>query len=248
MSQSTRLQQDLALAHELADAADSITLPLFRSAVRRRTKADGTIVTEADEAAERTMREILAAKRPGDAILGEEQGLIGSGSRRWILDPIDGTKSYAWGIPLWGTLIALQSEDEVVAGVVSAPAIGERWAAAKGLGTTLNGEPVAVSGVEEISAARVSYNIAKCMPARLGRACLEARGYTDFWPHLLVACGALDVTVDPVVNTWDVAALIVLVEEAGGRLTDSTGARRIDGGSCVSTNARLHDKVIELLA
>jgi histidinol-phosphatase len=238
---------DLELAFRLADAADAISLPRFRSGLSVEVKADSTPVTEADRGVEAELRRILAGERPGDAILGEEEGAAGSGSRRWILDPIDGTRNYARGIPVWATLIALEENDDVRLGVVSAPALGRRWWAERGAGAFADGERVAVSGVTTIEESVLSFAFEDGVPAIAARA-WHVRGFGDFWPYMLVAEGAVDGTVDALgISVWDLAAMQVVVEEAGGRLSDVAGVRRIDGGSAVATNGRIHDELLAAL-
>jgi histidinol-phosphatase len=239
---------DLALALRLADAADAISLPHFRSGLAIETKADLTPVTEADRAVEAELRRILADERPDDAILGEEQGAAGTGSRRWILDPIDGTRNYARGIPVWGTLVALEENGVVDVGVVSAPALGHRWWAERGQGAFANGERIRVSAVSEVEEAVLSFSIDNEVPP-LARRAWHARGLGDFWAHMLVAEGAVDGAVDSIgVSEWDLAAVQVVVEEAGGRFTDFSGESRIDTGSAVTSNGLVHDELLAAMA
>lgn len=245
---------ELRFAQHLADVADAITLPAFRTNMDVRTKPDGTPVTDADETTERVLRDEIAKAYPGHAILGEEGGTTGEAPARWILDPIDGTRSYASGIPIWATLIALEVDGEVVCGVASAPALPERYAAARGVGATRNGETIRVSDVSRLEQARVTYTSFRSFDRasrgegmrRLAHAARWARGFGDFWGHMLVASGRAEVMAEPDVNVWDLAPLIVIVEEAGGRLTDLDGKRGIAGGSVVTTNGRLHDAVLAL--
>lgn len=257
---SARWTEEVAFANHLADLADQIAMDHFRRDPGVRTKRDGTLVTEADEAVERAIRAELRSTYPRHAILGEEEGATnggpgGKGGYRWILDPIDGTNNYAWGIPVWATLIALEQDGEIVAGVASAPALGERYDAARGDGARRNGEPIRVSGVDELAQARVGYGTFRSFEAfgwgagfaRLLQESRSSRGFGDFWGHMLVAAGSLDVMTEPIVNVWDLAALIVIVEEAGGRLTDLEGVRRIDGGCCMTTNGLLHERALEVL-
>ena len=219
------------------------------------TKPDLTPVTEADREVERVLRERIAAARPGHAVLGEEFGTEGSGDWRWILDPIDGTKNYVRGIPIWATCIGLQHGEEMVAGVISAPALGRRWWAARGEGAFADGQPIRVSAVADLADAQVSYDSVQGWERfglgerflDLARRCWRTRGLGDFWSHVLVAEGAVDVAAEPEVSVWDVAAVQVIVEEAGGRFTDLAGAARPDGGSAVSTNGLLHDEVLAAL-
>ncbi len=251
---SPSIDEDLAFALELADAADDITLPRYRATdLVVETKPDLTPVTEADQAAEKALRARIEAERPRDGVVGEEYGeTTGSGGRRWILDPIDGTKSYVRGIPAWGTLIALERDGEIVVGVVSAPALRRRWWASRGAGAFADGEPIRVSRVSAIEDALLCYT---SLPAfeehglgeefrALAARCWEARGFSDYWAHVLVAEGSADLAVEPVMNLWDNAPLQVIVEEAGGRFTDLEGRPRADGGSAVTTNGLLHDEVL----
>jgi histidinol-phosphatase len=251
---SAAIDADLAFALELADAADDITRARYRATdLVVETKPDLTPVSEADRAAERALRARIEAERPGDGVVGEEYGeTAGSGDRRWILDPIDGTKSFVRGIPAWGTLIALEQDGEMVVGVVSAPALRRRWWASRGAGAFADGEPIRVSRVSALEDALFCFT---SMPAfdehglgaefeALAARCWEARGFGDCWAHVLVAEGSADLTVEPVMNLWDNAAVQVIVEEAGGRFTDLEGRARSDGGNAVTTNGLLHDVVL----
>ena len=215
-------------------------------------------MSDADRAAERAIRERLAEARPDDDVLGEEFGLTagagGPNGRRWVLDPIDGTKNFVRGIPVWGALIALERDGEPAVGVVSAPALGRRWWAARGLGAYADGDRIRVSGVADLGDAQLSYDSMTGFERwglgeaalDLDRRCWRSRGLGDFWSHVLVAEGAVDVAVEPEVNLWDVAPIQVIVEEAGGRFTDIRGERRADGGSVLTTNGLLHDQVVAL--
>jgi histidinol-phosphatase len=243
------VSSDLDLALRLADAADAISLPRFRSGLAIETKPDLTPVTEADRAVESEIRRMLAAERPVDAILGEEEGGAGSGSRRWIVDPIDGTRNYARGIPVWATLIALEVDGAVQLGVVSAPALRSRWWAERGAGAFANGEPVHVSAIGRVEEAVLSFSIENEVPSRLARDAWHARGLGDFWAHMLVAEGAVDGAVDALgLSEWDLAAVQVIVEEAGGRFSDAAGQPRIDSGSAITSNGRLHDTLLAAVA
>ena len=221
------------------------------------TKPDLTPVSDADRAAETAIRERLARARPDDGVLGEEFGEThGAGNgRRWVLDPIDGTKNFVRGIPVWGSLIALERDGEPAVGVVSAPALGRRWWAARGEGAYADGHPIRVSGVTRLADAQISYDSMVGferyglgpVALELERRCWRGRGLGDFWSHVLVAEGAVDIAVEPAVALWDVAPILVIVEEAGGRFTSITGERQADGGSALSTNGLLHDEVVRLL-
>jgi histidinol-phosphatase len=212
-------------------------------------------VTEADRDAEKMIREQLARARPDDAVVGEEYGETGSGPRRWILDPIDGTVSYARGVPIWATLIALEVDGVMQVGVASAPALRRRWWAARGEGAFANDEPIHVSGVSAVEDALVCYTSGRSFDQyglgeqfrALTKRCWAARGFADFWGHVLVAEGSADISVEPVMNLWDNAPLIVIVEEAGGRFTDLQGRRTITGEGAVTTNGLLHDAVLEAI-
>jgi len=248
---------DLRLALELADAADAITVPRFRAPdLVVEAKADLTPVSAADRAVEERLRRVLGRFRPGDGVLGEEYGAAPGGSRRWVIDPIDGTANYVRGIPVWATLIALQVEGEAVVGVVSAPLLGRRWWAARGQGAWGNSEPLRVSTVPRLAEAQLSYGslvtFEECglgpQGEALGRLCRRTRGFGDFWSYMLVAEGGVDLTVDPLASLWDLAAPQVIVEEAGGRFTDFAGARRADGGRAVASNGLLHDEALAVLA
>ena len=250
------MRSDLRLALEAADAADAVSLPRFRSPdLRIETKDDSTPVTEADQGAERAIRAVLESARPGDAIVGEEYGTTGAAERRWIIDPIDATVNYARGVPVWATLIALEDPDGIAVGVVSAPALGQRWWAARGLGSFLNATPMTVSTVERIEDAHLSFNALTTMEehglgpqaATLSSRVARTRGFGDFLSFMFVADGAVDIAVEPVAKVWDLAPLQVIVAEAGGMFTDLSGAETVSGGNAVATNGRLHDQVLEAL-
>jgi histidinol-phosphatase len=236
---------DLSLALELADLADGIALPRFRASdLRIETKPDLSPVTEADTAVERAIRARLAADRPGDGVLGEELGDDSTGGRRWIVDPIDGTRNYSRGIPAWATLIALEEGGVLQVGVVSAPALGRRWWAERGAGAFADGQPIHVSAVARVEDAVLCFAVEQQLPEIAAR-CWHARGFGDFWAHMLVAEGAADGAIDAVgVSIWDLAAVRIVVEEAGGRFSDAAGVARIDGGSAISSNGLLHDELL----
>ena len=250
------MHADLTLALELADLADDITRSAFRSQdLVVSTKPDLTPVTDADRKVEEVLRGRLAEARPEDAVLGEEFGTSGpSGGRRWIIDPIDGTKNFVRGIPVWATLIALHdAEGKGLVGVASAPVLGRRWWAARGEGAFADGERIRVSAVGRLADAQVSYSSISGWPSAAPLLALAARvwrtrAFGDFWSHLLVAEGAAEVGLDPIVSLWDLAALQVIVEEAGGRFTDLGGVARADGGSAVTTNGLVHDEVLAILS
>jgi histidinol-phosphatase len=247
---------DLSFALELADLADKLTMERFRADdLVVETKPDMTPVTEADRAVERALRDRIAAARPGDGVVGEEFGADGSGDSRWILDPIDGTKNYVRGIPVFATLIALEREGRLTVGVASAPALGRRWWAARGQGAFADGRPIRVSRVGDLADAQLSYASLSGWEQRglgarfrgLARRCWRTRAFGDFWSHVLVAEGAVDAAVEPEVSLWDLAPLQVIVEEAGGRFTDLAGVARPDGGDAAATNGLLHDAVLAAL-
>jgi len=243
------MSADLELALRLADTADAISLGRFRARdLVVETKPDRTPVTETDTAVEKELRVMLAQERRRDAILGEEEGAVGSGRRRWIIDPIDGTRNYSRGVPVWATLIALEVDDQVTLGVVSAPALHRRWWAERGGGTHVGGDRVHVSAVHRIEDAVLSFALEQALPSLAGRA-WHARGYGDFWSHMLVAEGAIDGAIDAIgVSIWDLAAVQVIVEEAGGTFTDFAGEHRVDGGSAISSNGHLHSTLLEAVA
>jgi histidinol-phosphatase len=252
------LTADLELATRLADAADAVTTARFRASdLRVETKPDRTPVTEADLAAEKAMLDILSAERPEDSILSEEAGESGAGPRRWILDPIDGTKQFLRGLPSWATLIALQEDGETVMGLVSAPALGRRWWAVKGEGAFADsGERLQVSGVADLGDAMLlhaelsAWQDLECGPEgleALASRCWQSRGYGDFWIHCLVAEGAADIAVEPGPSLWDLAAPALIVEEAGGSFSGLDGTPGPGNGSALSSNGLLHTRVVELL-
>ncbi|HET6817752.1 MAG TPA: histidinol-phosphatase [Mycobacteriales bacterium] len=253
---------DLTLALELASAADEITMRRFGAVdLAVSTKPDLTPVSDADTAVEAALRARVAQVRAGDAVVGEEYGVSGDSSRRWIVDPIDGTKNFVRGAPVWATLLALQVDDEIVLGVVSAPALGRRWWASRGAGAWTSydgGEPrrLAVSKVATLADAFLSYSSLTGWEQQhrldalldLSRRVWRTRAFGDFWSHMLVAEGAVDASCEPEVSLWDLAALQPIVEEAGGRFSDLSGVDRADGGSVVCSNGLLHGDVLAALA
>jgi histidinol-phosphatase len=242
------MSPDLELALALADAADALSLPRFRTGLTVETKPDLTPVTEVDRAVEVKLRRLIGEARPDDAILGEEYGIEGDSARRWILDPIDGTKNYSRGIPVWATLIALEVDGRVRAGVVSAPSLSRRWWAERGGGAFAGTERLQVSAVERVEDAVLSFPLDRQLPPMAGHA-WHVRGIGDFWAHMLVAEGAVDGALDATgVGVWDLAAVQVIVEEAGGRFTDARGEPRIDSGTAVTSNGLLHDDLLAAFA
>jgi histidinol-phosphatase len=253
---------DLEIALALADAADPVTLARYRAGdLVIDTKPDLTPVTESDRGVERLARAMLRTSRPGDAILGEEFGGVIEGGRTWIIDPIDGTKNYVRGVPVWATLIALVEDGRALVGVVSAPALGRRWWAAAGAGAWTTGpesreaRTLTCSRVTDLADASLSVSDHVGWPddscARLQRAVWRSRAYGDFWSHMLVAEGAVDIAGEPELNAWDVAALLPIVSEAGGRMTrmDGTPLDLSAAGllPLLTTNGLLHDQAVEVI-
>lgn len=252
---------DLALALALAGDADLISLDRFKSVdLVVTTKPDRTPVTDADQAVERSIRKGIEAARPADGILGEEYGTQGGGARQWIIDPIDGTANFLRGVPIWGTLIALAVDGVPVVGVVSAPALGKRWYAATGHGAwgMAHGEearPLAVSGVTDLADASLSYNSLQGWDGEgrvddviaLSRSVWRSRAIGDMWSYMLLAEGALDIVAEFDLKPYDMAALIPIIEEAGGRFTSVDGEPGPWSGSALATNGHLHDAVLGAL-
>ncbi|HEX6500896.1 MAG TPA: histidinol-phosphatase [Micromonosporaceae bacterium] len=260
-----RYADDLALAHVLADTADAISMARFRALdLHVSAKPDLTPVSDADTAVEKALRATLARTRPRDGVLGEEYGLTGApagqGTRQWVIDPIDATKNFIRGVPIWGTLIALMDGGDAVVGMVSAPALGRRWWAATGHGAfagkhTAAATPIHVSGVSRLADASFCYSSldgweqSGRLPAILDlmRDTWRNRAYGDFYGYMLVAEGAVDVMVEPELSLWDLAALVPIVTEAGGTFTDLSGRPGPLGGSAVATNGKLHDDLLARL-
>jgi len=256
------LDDDLALAQRMADVADGLSMSRFLAVdLVVETKPDLTPVSEADRAVERALRDLIASERPGDSVLGEEYGDDGVADRQWILDPIDGTKNYVRGVPVWATLIALLEDGEITVGVVSSPPLGRRWWASRGNGAFVR-EPgsdaprqLRVSAVSALADASVSISDQNGWAERGStnglRALLEdtwrQRAYGDFWSHMLVAEGAVDIAAEPQLASYDMAALVPIVQEAGGRMTAFSGEPAVWGGCAVATNGLLHDQVVGLL-
>ncbi|UJP41415.1 histidinol-phosphatase [Cellulomonas palmilytica] len=261
MSLRTGYDDDLRLAHVIADQVDSLTLSRFKALdLVVETKPDLTPVSDADRAAEELVRSQLSRTRPRDAVHGEELPDTGHGPRRWVVDPIDGTKNFVRGVPVWATLIALLDGDEVVVGLVSAPALGRRWWAAKGSGawtgrSLSQATQLHVSRVDRLEDASFSYSSltgwedVDRLPQVLDlmRTVWRTRAYGDFWSYVLVAEGAVDLAAEPELALHDMAALVPIVTEAGGRFTSVAGVPGPFGGNAVATNGLLHDEVVARL-
>lgn len=253
---------DLRLAHVLADNADSISMTRFKAQdLRVTTKPDRTAVSDADTACETAIRATLAKARPRDAIHGEEYADTGWGPRQWIIDPIDGTANYVRGVPVWATLIALMVDGEVKVGMVSAPALGRRWWAGAGSGaftgkTLMQRTPIHVSGISAVEDAFLSYSsVSGWISSGRGqgfvdllRRCDRTRAFGDFWSYMLVAEGVVDAACEPDLKLHDMAALDIIVREAGGRFTNLDGQAGPVGPGALATNGALHDLVLQQLA
>lgn len=254
---------DLALALRLADEADALTMARFGAIdLRVEIKADATPVSEADQAAEVRLRSLLADERPSDAIFGEEYGTTGSDDRQWILDPIDGTKNYVRGVPVWSTLIALLISGRPTVGVVSAPALGRRWWAELGGGAwasrpgSIAPVQLKVSSVSTMNEASFSYSDDRGWAERgadqglrsLNQHTWRQRAYGDFWSHMLVAEGAVDIAAEPELASYDMAALIPIIQEAGGRITGFDGTAALASGSALTTNGLLHNAALAMIS
>ncbi|WP_137294673.1 inositol monophosphatase family protein [Nocardioides dongxiaopingii] len=252
---------DLRLAHVLADDADSLTSARFKALdLHVMSKPDLTPVTDADQAVEEGIRRTLSRVRSRDAITGEEQGSSGNSQRRWIVDPIDGTKNFVRGVPVWATLIALAVDDEVVLGVVSAPQLQRRWWASKGGGaytgrSLLKATAMQVSDVRRLEDASLSYASFHGWEERgrlddfmsLARRCWRTRAYGDFWSYMLLAEGAVDLAAEPELEVYDMAALDIIVREAGGRFTSLDGSDGPWGGNVLASNGHLHEAALSFL-
>jgi histidinol-phosphatase len=252
---------DLLLALEMADAADELSSHRFGALdLRVQDKPDHTPVTDADRATEGLIRTMLGESRPDDSIYGEELGKAESTGRRWIIDPIDGTKNFVRGVPVWATLIGLQDGDDIVLGVVSAPMLHNRWFALKKGGAYMGANPehavkLHVSGVSNIADASMSLSSLTGWKERGNRDSLIAlsddmwrlRGFGDFWQYMLVAQGAVDVAAEPELDLYDMAALVPIVQEAGGSFTDLDGNPGPWGGNGLASNGLLHTKVLNAL-
>jgi histidinol-phosphatase len=256
------LSDDLALALAIAADADLIALDRYRAQdLDVQLKPDRTQVTDADKRVEKMVRDHLASARPGDSVFGEEFGTTGSSHRQWIVDPIDGTSNFVRGVPIWGLLLALVVDGVPQLGVVSAPALGRRWWGATGHGAWMQqdgGEPrrLAVSGIDELADASISYNSLRGWDAAghldallsLSRAVGRTRAYGDLWAYMLVAEGAVDIAGEYDLKPWDIAALVPVVREAGGRVTTVTGGDPLGDDSILVSNGLLHDRALAVLA
>ncbi|WP_205471048.1 inositol monophosphatase family protein [Nocardioides sp. SYSU D00038] len=261
MADTPDYTDDLRLAHVLADDADSLTTARFRALdLHVMSKPDLTPVTDADQAVEESLRRTLSRTRSRDAITGEEQGSSGHSQRRWIIDPIDGTKNFVRGVPVWATLIALAVDDEVVLSVVSAPLLQRRWWASVGNGawtgrSLLKATQCHVSDVRRLEDASLSYASLGGWEERgqldeflsLVRRCWRTRAYGDFWSYMLLAEGAVDIAAEPELEVYDMAALDIIVREAGGEFTSLDGNRGPWGGNALATNGHLHDAALAFL-
>ncbi len=258
---ATDYTDDLRLAHVLADDADSITTDRFKALdLHVMSKPDLTPVTDADEAVEQSIRRTLSRVRSRDAVTGEEQGSTGHSQRRWVIDPIDGTKNFVRGVPVWATLISLVVDDEVVLGVVSAPLLQRRWWASAGNGawtgrSLLKATRCQVSDVRRLEDASFAYSSLSGWDERgrledfvsLTRRCWRTRAYGDFWSYMLLAEGAVDLAAEPELEVYDMAALDVIVREAGGRFTSLAGTDGPFGGNALASNGHLHEAALGFL-
>ncbi|WP_235737624.1 inositol monophosphatase family protein [Nocardioides alcanivorans] len=252
---------DLRLAHVLADDADSITQARFKALdLHVMTKPDLTPVSDADESVEESIRRTLSRVRSRDAIVGEEQGATGHSQRRWIVDPIDGTKNFVRGVPVWATLIALAVDDEVVLSVVSAPQLQRRWWASRGNGawtgrSLLKATQCHTSDVRHLEDASLSYSSLSGWEERgqldafiaLTRRCWRTRAYGDFWSYMMLAEGAVDLAAEPELALHDMAALDIIVREAGGRFTSLDGHDGPWGDNAIASNGHLHEAALAFL-
>jgi histidinol-phosphatase len=252
---------DLRLAHVLADDADSTTTARFKALdLHVMSKPDLTPVTDADQAVEENIRRTLSRVRSRDAVVGEEQGTTGHSQRRWVVDPIDGTKNFVRGVPVWATLISLVVDDEVVLGVVSAPQLQRRWWASVGNGawtgrSLLKATQIHTSDVRRLEDASLSYSSLSGWEdsgrlddfLSLSRRCWRTRAYGDFWSYMLVAEGAVDIATEPDLELYDMAALDVIVREAGGQFTSLDGTPGPFGGNALASNGHLHEAALAFL-
>lgn len=256
MTDPLELRQLLDFAVRLAREAGEITNQYFKGSFVTERKADQTLVTNADREAETFLRSAISQAFPADGILGEEEGeRLGTSGRRWIIDPIDGTYSFVHGVPLYAVLIGLEIDGEPILGAVNLPALHELVYAARGLGCFWNGEPARVSHTNSLQEALLlCTDFGTCGQHGFGAAseALEKlvtarRTWGDAYGHILVATGRADIMLDPVMNVWDCAALLPIIEEAGGRFTDWRGQNTIHGGNAISTNTLLFDQVMDVI-
>ena len=256
LTDGAELRELMAFASELARGAGEITLRYFRRSLDAERKADGSFVTVADREAEKFLRAEIARRFPADAIIGEEEGeQTGTTNRRWIIDPIDGTYSFVHGVPFYGVLIGLEIADEPAVGVVNIPVLDELIKAARGQGCYWNGELARVSTTGAMAdALLLATDFGTCARYGFGAAADELqqrfgarRTWGDCYGHVLVATGRADCMLDPVMNVWDCAPLLPIIEEAGGTFTDWKGRRTIRGGNAVSTNGVLFSEVFQII-
>ena len=250
-------QADLDLAIELAEIADAISLQRFRALdLHVESKPDRSPVTDADRSVEQALKQLLSEKAPNDALIGEEYGNSGSAARTWIIDPIDGTANYLRGVPVWATLIALAVDGKPVVSVVSAPAMGRRWWAAPGIGaftSDIDGatRELKVSAIGELENASLSYNNLQLWDqagmlsqlTELSRKIWRTRAYGDFWSYMLLAEGSVDIVAEHDLKIYDIAALVPIVEIAGGKFSDLSGELTAESSSVLATNGKLHSAV-----
>jgi len=248
------LERELSFAHEVADRAAEIAMSYFLGEFEVRTKPDLSPVTEADTRVETVVREMVAHRFPDDGVTGEEYG-EGDGDRVWVIDPIDGTRNFADGVPIWATLLALQVDGRTELGVVNAPAMGERYEAVRGGGATWNGRDLRASERKLDDAFMVFSSVDDWIGGLreeafrdLLRSTRRSRGFGDFWGHMLVARGAADFMMEPALRVWDWAPITVIVEEAGGRVTTFDGADPSDGSSILTSNSVVHGDVVRRLS
>jgi histidinol-phosphatase len=254
------IADDVSLALSLADEADALTMERYGALdLRIETKPDLTPVTDADRDAEEALRTTLATQRPGDALLGEEfGGTAVFAGRQWVLDPIDGTKNFVRGVPVWATLISLLVDGIPQVGVISAPALGRRWWAGAGEGAFVSfggrTRKISVSGVGELGSASLSYadlttgwDEKRAKFLALADAVWRVRAYGEFWSYCMLAEGAVDIATEPELKLWDMAPLDILVREAGGTFTNLAGEPGPHGGNALATNGLLHDQVLAAL-
>jgi histidinol-phosphatase len=256
---SSHYSAELAFALTLADRADAISLSRYQALdLEITTKPDNSPVTDADKAVERAIIDAIAAQYPTDGVVGEEFGTSGSKDRYWVIDPIDGTKNFLRGVPTWATLIALVENEQVITSVVSSPALYRRWYATAGGGAFVvegnsPARKLAVSKVSTVKDASIAYSDFQGWGARrptfekLLDSAWRTRGLGDFWSHMLVAEGAVDVAIEPSLALWDMAALDLIVREAGGRFTSLDGVDGPFGPNAISTNGALHSAILEAL-